>query len=182
MTDNNRFHAALARVFGHEGGFADDPDDPGGATMMGITHATLTAWRGRPVTTQEVKSLTRKEATAIYKTWYWDAVRGDDIDSGLAYTLFDFYVNTSPRGVAKAVQRAVGAKVDGVMGPQTWGLLLATPTEVAIMRIAVERLKHMRSLSHWWKYKNGWTTRVHDVQDHSLKLTREAKEPQCSNA
>jgi len=174
-----RFDAALARVFGHEGGFSDRPlsADPGGATMMGITRATLARWRGRPVTKDEVRALTASEAADIYFENYWKPVRGDDIDPGLAYTLFDFRINTSPRGVAKAVQRAIGARVDGIMGPQTWGLLLDTPPDLAIRRIAVERLAHMRRLPNWWANRNGWPRRVHEVQEHSLDLTRGARCP-----
>src|SRR5690606_5273554 len=74
------FSADIQRwILASEGGYVDHPDDPGGATNMGITIGRLSAWRGRKVTKQEVKNLTRGEALEIYKACYWDVVRGDDL-------------------------------------------------------------------------------------------------------
>ena len=58
-------------ILASEGGYVDHPSDPGGATNMGITHRTLAAWRGKPVTKQDVRNLTRVEALEIYKAQYW---------------------------------------------------------------------------------------------------------------
>lgn len=72
----SRWTLCLAEILKHEGGYADHPSDPGGATNMGITHKTLARWRGidpwwdLPKT--EIQGLARSEASAIYKALYWE--------------------------------------------------------------------------------------------------------------
>ena len=69
MTAAN-FDPALARVLAFEGGFVNHPLDPGGATNLGVTRATLARARGRPVTIAHVRALTRTEAASIYRRFY----------------------------------------------------------------------------------------------------------------
>src|SRR4051794_6510465 len=107
------FDACLAFVLEEEGGYSDMPGDPGGATNMGIARATLAAWRGAPVSKDDVLSLERDEAVAIYKTLYWNAVGGDDLPPGLDLALFDDAVNSGPRQASRDLQRALGVAVDG---------------------------------------------------------------------
>ncbi len=85
------FDRALALVLDLEGGFVDHPRDPGGATNLGITRATLAKARGRPVSVVDVKALTRAEAGTIYRRLYWNAVKADELPPGL-----DLAVSTSP--------------------------------------------------------------------------------------
>lgn len=66
MTDDAILDAILLR----ERGYVDDPVDRGGCTNRGITRATLSAWRGRPVTCDEVKALTEYETREIYRDRY----------------------------------------------------------------------------------------------------------------
>lgn len=66
------FPRALALVLAQEGGYADHPYDPGGATNFGITIATLRDWRGRPVSKADVRALGRDEVAAIYRARYWN--------------------------------------------------------------------------------------------------------------
>src|SRR3954447_9587673 len=91
------FANCLAFVLEEEGGYSDMPGDPGGATNMGITRATLADWRGAPVSKDDVLSLERDEAAAIYRRRYWDAIRGDELPAGLDLALFDDAVNSGPR-------------------------------------------------------------------------------------
>ena len=65
------FDLCLAAIFEEEGGYADLPGDPGGATNMGITRATLSAVRGRKVSKEEVMMLERDEAARIYRRNFW---------------------------------------------------------------------------------------------------------------
>jgi hypothetical protein len=62
------FGRCVEVVLGHEGGFSDHPEDPGGATNFGITHKTLAEFRGvDSVTKEDVRNLTRDEAKEIYR-------------------------------------------------------------------------------------------------------------------
>ena len=104
-----RFDRALKVVLSHEGGFANNPADPGGATNYGITAATLGAWRGlgRPAKDGEVLTMTLEEAGAIYRSRYWRP-EYDLIDSDLvAIKIFDMAVNMGAHQAHHLAQRAV---------------------------------------------------------------------------
>lgn len=112
---------AIDMVLAHEGGYVDDPKDPGGATNMGITQDTLERVRGevRASLPEHVKQLTKPQARAIYRHDYWTPVAGNDLPGGLDLALFDMAVNQGVDDAVKALQQAAGSKVDGIMGPNT---------------------------------------------------------------
>jgi lysozyme family protein len=133
-----RFDRALSVVLSHEGGFANHADDPGGATMYGITAGVLGAWRelGRAATPDEVRHMTLEEAGAIYRAKYWRP-EYDLIDSDLAaIKVFDMAVNMGSHQAHVLAQRAVTAcgfkaKEDGVIGPMSLAALnSAVPAEL----------------------------------------------------
>ena len=105
----NNFENVMRVIFSSEGGYVNHPKDPGGATNMGITHKTLSAWRGSPVSRQDVKELTRNEASDIYRDKYWDNVCGDDLPYGIDLMVMDravhsclLYTSPSPRDVEES--------------------------------------------------------------------------------
>ena len=111
---------ACSFTFLEERGFVNDPQDPGGATNMGITIATLREWRDDPdVTINDVRSLSQDEAQAIYAARYWNPVRADDLPDGIDLLVFDFGVTSGPGTSAKVLQRALGVTADGWIGDQT---------------------------------------------------------------
>ncbi|WP_082555208.1 glycoside hydrolase family 108 protein [Devosia sp. Root635] len=114
---DRNFARALSAVLKQEGGYVDHPADPGGATNMGITHKTLARWRmvspWWKLPKSAVMELQRPEAAKIYRANYWDAVRGDDLPSGLDLALFDFAVNSGPGRAVKMLQTIVGVTADG---------------------------------------------------------------------
>jgi lysozyme family protein len=97
------FQKAIQRVLGHEGGYANDPDDKGGETNFGIST------RANPDV--DVKSLTKESATALYKERYWDAIDADSLPEDIRDVAFDAAVNHGP-GWAKRVLRETGGDVD----------------------------------------------------------------------
>lgn len=155
-----------------EGGFANRSRkaDPGGPTNLGITQATLSAWRGRPVSVQEVKQLRREEALQIYKAHYWDSVRGDDLARGLDYAVFDFAVNSGSARAVKTLQKILSVKADGIVGLITLGAIKRHAVDALIDKLCAERLKFMKQLKNWTYNKTGWTRRVRYVQERSLEL------------
>ncbi|HEV7719566.1 MAG TPA: glycosyl hydrolase 108 family protein, partial [Arsenicitalea sp.] len=109
MTDAaQRFDACLKAVLAQEGGYVDNPLDPGGATNLGITRKTLAAWRKiTPWTAldkSEVKALGVPEAAQVYKALYWDRCNGDALAAGLDLMVFDFAVNSGPDRAIKMLQ------------------------------------------------------------------------------
>lgn len=164
----NRLASCLEFTFPEEGGFSNDLDDQGGATNMGITRATLADWRGHPVTLEDVRDLTKSEATAIYGTKFWMPVRGDDLTPGIDLMLFDYGVNQGPHIAVKQFQLLLGftgQEVDGWLGPKTLlamkgGLSSKAAIWVTISDLALAQEARYRTRPTFWKFGNGWLART----------------------
>src|SRR5690554_3967496 len=134
-------------ILASEGGYVDHPSDPGGATNLGITHRTLAAWRGKPVTKQDVRNLTRAEALEIYKAQYWRTSGADRMPAGLDYAVFDYAVNSGPARAVKDLQRVLGVGVDGVVGAQTLAAIAARKAADLIRALCDRRRAFVRALN-----------------------------------
>jgi lysozyme family protein len=171
---HSNYEASLAAVLKHEGGYVDHPSDPGGATNLGITHKVLAKWRKVSpwwkLDKSEVKNLTRSEAAAIYRANYWDAIKGDELPSGVDYAVFDYAVNSGPARAAKALQRIVKAKVDGAIGPETVGLAGKLAASDIINLLCDERMTFLQRLSTFGVFGKGWTARVKGVRTLALRM------------
>ena len=99
------FETCVDFTLRQEGGFSDDPRDPGGATNFGITQGVLCAWRHTKCSVADVRDLTETEAASIYGALYWNPVRGDCLPSGIDLMVFDMGVNA---GVRRAAIAAAG--------------------------------------------------------------------------
>lgn len=114
------FGPAVELVFRHEGGFVNNPSDPGGATKYGITLAVLAEWRKKPCTADDVLKMPDTEAKDIYKAKYWNAVQGDSIQNqNIANWCFDMAVLRGVDGACKTMQAALGVAQDGAVGSKT---------------------------------------------------------------
>lgn len=117
MTDEDIISDILRR----EGGYVDHPADKGGTTNWGITKATLAAHRMRPVTEDDVKALSEDEARSIYRQRYIIDTRLHRIvDTRLRALLVDMAVLHGARNAIKMLQKVVGVREDGILGPVTW--------------------------------------------------------------
>lgn len=166
----SNFDRALEWVLVHEGGYVDHPRDPGGATNLGITQATLSNWRGYEVTKQDVRDLSKAEAGKIYKARYWDRVRADELPSGIDYAVFDFAVNSGPSRAIRFLQGALGVAQDGQIGPVTMGAVKAADSAATINAICDRRLDWLKGLSHWGTFGKGWARRIRGVRKHALDI------------
>lgn len=159
-----RYPACYQFVKDYEGGYVNDPNDPGGCTNMGITINTLKTWRGDPsLTCEDVKSLGEPEVGLIYASSYWAPVWGNQLPVGLNLQVFDFGVNAGPYRSISKLQALVGTDVDGIMGPNT---LEATDNycddhgvSEVIDAYSQIRQDYYESLSNFSIYGNGWTAR-----------------------
>jgi lysozyme family protein len=169
------FQRCLAEVLRHEGGWADHPSDPGGATMKGITIGTYAQWKGRKVTKAELRAITDAEVAAIYRRNYWDKVRGDDLPLGLDLVAFDAAVNSGPSRGAKWLQAGLGVVQDGQIGPVTLAAASSADRAVAINRACDARLAFLKRLKTWPTFGRGWTRRVEEIRvDAQRMATRTA--------
>lgn len=158
---------SLRLLLGHEGGYSDAKTDAGGPTKYGITHTTLAKHRGvKSVTRAQVKALTWAEAVEIYAARYWKPSGGDVLPAGLDYAAFDFGVNSGPDTAVETLQRTVGVRADGHIGPVTLAAVAAYPGGVVslIRAYGDARMAYLRKLTNpqtgFAKNGRGWTRRV----------------------
>lgn len=160
---------ALKQVLKYEGGKVDNPKDPGGRTAYGVTQDTYNAWRKKQgLPNADVFTISQSEVAAIYKYEYWDAIRGDDLPSGVDFAVFDYAINSGVSKAAKTLQSVVGVTQDGQIGPQT---IQAAKTYVA-MAVTNKRLAFMQSLSIWSTFGKGWSARIADVKNQIIALVK----------
>lgn len=168
MKDN--FARCLPEILRHEGGWADHPKDPGGATMKGITIGTYRQWKGRAVTKAELRAISDAEVAAIYRRNYWDKVRGDDLPAGLDLVAFDAAVNSGPSRGARWLQTALGVAADGKIGPKTIAAARAADAATAINRALDIRLSFLKGLKTWPTFGKGWSSRIAGVRKVALGM------------
>lgn len=176
----DNFEHCLQLVFGAEGGFGNDAADPGGPTKFGITLATLADWRkkratvtdkDKSVTIDDVRNLTREEATEIYRTNYWNVLRCGDLPNGVDLLVFDFGVNAGPGTSAMHLQKIVGVTQDGSVGPITIAALQTIPPRKLISEFSSRRLDYYRSLTELFaRFGAGWTNRTRAMEEAALAM------------
>lgn len=162
----------LPMILQFEGGWSDNPDDPGGPTMKGITIGTYRQWKGKPVTKADLRAISDDEVASIYRRNYWDKVKGDDLPAGLDLVAFDAAVNSGPSRAAKWLQAAIGVEADGKIGPQTLAAANGTELSGAITRACDARLAFMKGLKTWPEFKGGWQKRVDGVRREAIAMAR----------
>ena len=165
MKDN--FDKALALVLIHEGGFANNPRDPGGATMKGVTLVTFRRFFGEDKTVTDLKNITQAQLAQVYRTGYWDKCSGDQLPSGVDYAVFDAAVNSGPVRAARFLQAAVGGTVDGVIGPTTLAAVDARNPTATINGLCDQRLAFLQGLSTFADFGRGWSRRVSVKDTHA---------------
>ncbi len=140
------FDAAMVHILHVEGGYTDDPHDPGGPTNKGITLATFARYRrltiddtNRTALIDDLKALSDAEARAIYLAFYWRPSRAGELPPPLALVHFDAAVNHGLGAAARFLQRTVGVDVDGEIGPLTLAAASSTPLDEALKRYAALR-------------------------------------------
>lgn len=157
------FEKAFAVVVGNEGGFTDNPSDPGNWTgkAVGVGRLVGTRWgvSAAAYPGVDIARLTLDGARAIYRRDYWNKVRGDDLPPALALLVFDAAINNGPDRAARWLQTAVGAMPDGMVGSRTVALAHAAGREVMAEMVA-QRLAFMAGLPTWRTFGLGWARRL----------------------
>ena len=168
MKDN--FLQCFALVLKNEGGYVDNPSDPGGATNLGCTKATWEAWVGHEVTKADIQSLMPNDVMPLYKARYWDTVKGDDLPMGVDYAVFDLAINSGPGRAAKTLQSALGVSADGSIGPATIAALKAANAGEIASKICDARLAFLQGLPTWSTFGKGWGRRVAEVAQAAANM------------
>ncbi|OXI24368.1 glycoside hydrolase family 108 protein [Burkholderia sp. AU15512] len=148
------FDNAFDALIGNEGGYSNNPKDPGGETMWGVT-ARVARAAGY---TGAMRDLPRDTAKAIAKRLYWDPLHLDQFDPRVAFQIFDANYNGGHPVIW--MQGGAGATVDGVLGPKTIAAVQATDPLRFILRWNALRLTYFTSLATWATFGKGWARRV----------------------
>ncbi len=164
------FDRCLKFTLQFEGGFVNDPKDPGGPTNLGITQATLSTFLGRQASIAEVKALTPAKVTPIYKLRFWDHVSGDELPEGIDLAVFDFGVHSGPtRGIIE-LQRVLGVADDGKLGPVTLKAADKADPKTTINAICDGRLAFPQRLKVFKSFGAGLTSRVAKCRKAALSM------------
>lgn len=172
------FDASLKHLLKSEGGFTNDPRDPGnklpdgraGCTMLGVTQATYESFIGKRTTQEKMRTLTAEDVGPIYRKKYWDAVKGDELPSGLDYLMFDFAVNAGPGRAIKIMQQALGVTSDGVIGRMTMKAIADADPEELIEKFSEAKSDYYRSLKTFETFGKGWLNRVAEVKGYASDM------------
>lgn len=146
------FDAAFDRLIGHEGGYVNDPKDPGGETNWGISK--------RSYPHLNIRALTRDDARAIYRRDFWDRIHAERLPFSVAFQLCDFAVNSGIETAVRYLQRALGVADDGAWGPTSQAAADRTSETDMLMLLNAERLDFMTRLKNWPDHGRGWARRI----------------------
>lgn len=149
---SNLIQTWLSRLFDHEGGYSNDPRDPGGETKYGISK--------RSYPQVDIKNLTLQDAADIYLQDFLAPLKWDMYADGVAFQLLDFAVNSGPPEAIKRIQREVGAKPDGILGSTTISRISAMSESDLIMLLIASRIEFMTGLKNWPDAGRGWMRRM----------------------
>ena len=166
----NNFDIVLKLVLKEEGGFSNDPRDPGGMTNLGVTQRVWEAYVGHEVTEAIMRSLTTTDVAPLYRQNYWNRVHGDELPLGVDYAVMDFAVNSGTSRAAKTLQQACGVEQDGSIGPQTMQAVNSADPITLIDAICDQRLAFLQALPSFVTFGNGWSGRVARVKAASEQM------------
>ena len=159
---NQDFLKSLSLTLQYEGGYSNNPDDPGGPTNFGITQHVYNTYRtSKNFPIQTVKNISTDEMHEIYEINYWNASSCQTLPSGVDFAVFDLAVNN---GVGRAKQFLVVAN----------NLYPNGPSLDIIDSICDQRLEFDKSLGHSWAvFGNGWTKRIEGVRQQAKAMSNE---------
>jgi lysozyme family protein len=158
------FARCFAFTLGAEGGYSNNPADPGnwtgGAIGHGELHGTKFGISAAAYPKIDIANLTQDAAQQIYKKDYWAALHGDELPLPIALVAFDAVVNAGPRRAVLWLQQAAGTGDDGVPGPATIAALNSGNAIEIAREALVRRLDFSTRLPAWQTFGLGWSRRI----------------------
>lgn len=148
------FDDAFTALIGNEGGYSNNPADPGGETMWGITARVAHGWGYQG----EMKDLPLETAKAIARKFYWDPFQCDQFDERVAFQVFDASYNGGHP--AQWLQQAAGVTADGAIGAITVAAVRAADPMKIVILFNASRIFYYTSLGTWASFGKGWANRI----------------------
>ena len=151
-----------------EGGFVNDKDDKGGATMMGVTLKVYQKYFGKDKTAEDLKNITDEEWLKIFRDGYWDCWKADEIkNQSIAQLCVDMGWMSGTKTAIKKVQECLGCKADGIVGPITLGKLNDKNSFATFRKLWLMRYNWLHEIAkngNNKKFLRGWLNRLNDTK------------------
>lgn len=167
----SHLHGTAESIFAQarKTGFANDPDDKGGYTMVGVTLETYKSYcrkKGYPTPTpQRLHDIPFSQWVDILKGMFWDRMNADRIASqGIANMCVD-WLWISGTGRIKNIQKILNVKQDGIVGDKTIAAINSANIKELFTKLYNAREKFYKSCSGWWKYGKGWMRRLDAINE-----------------
>jgi lysozyme family protein len=163
------YDAAMVRVFADEGGYTNDPKDPGGPTNFGITLADARMYWKANATAADVKAMPKSVASDIYKAHYAAPVRYDSLPAGFDYSVFDAGINS---GIGRAIPwagKALGINAVSIE-PVISAAALAPDKVSLIQKYWGLRVAFLHGLRTWSHFGPGWSRRCANGEAAAVKM------------
>ncbi len=174
MALSQGFLSALAFTLQWEGGYVNNPNDPGGATNKGITQNTYDGWRtSQGLAHQSVNLISDSEVQTIYYNNFWKKAGCDNYSDSVGAAVFDFVVNSgfassSGYGGMQIIQRSFNLTADGIVGPKTIAAISGTDEQTALQNIQGARKANYERLAQNPKlqvFEKGWLNRLASLNE-----------------
>lgn len=146
------FDRAFELVVGHEGGYVNNPADPGGETKFGISK--------RSYPNEDIAGMTLDRAKQIYRIDFWDRLRCGDMPRSLSFSVFDCGVNCGVTRAAEFLQKLLRVTVDAQIGPLTLEAVSQANGALLAAKFNAMRLQYHASLPSFKDFGKGWCRRV----------------------
>jgi lysozyme family protein len=160
----DNFPLCFAFTLGAEGGYSNNPADPGnwtgGAIGHGELHGTKFGISAAAYPKLDIANLTQDGAEQIYRRDYWAVLQGDELPMPVAIVAFDAAVNAGPRRAVMWLQQAAGVAADGVLGPASIAALNSSNAIAIAQEALVQRLDFSTRLPSWPNFGLGWSRRI----------------------
>ncbi len=162
MMSRERFEGLIGKILNHEGGYVDDPVDPGGETKYGISK--------RSYPHVDIKALTEAQAKDIYYRDWWLRLRCNEIqDNRIAQKYLDTSINVGPRNGVRILQRALcdvgeAVVIDGIIGPKTLAATNRADPDKLLASMRYHQAQHYKKLidrnPELARFERGWMNRA----------------------
>lgn len=164
------YDAAMVRVFADEGGYTNDPVDPGGATNFGITIFDARKYWKANATPTDVRLMPKSVAKDIYAKHYAAPMRYNDLPAGFDYSVLDAAINSgvgrAPVWGAKALGLPPTKNINDIVGPAN-----AAKDKVAVIqKYWATRVSFLKGLSTFWRFGKGWMRRCTGGEAAAVKM------------
>jgi hypothetical protein len=170
MTGN--FKECLELVLKSEGGWVNNPKDPGGMTNLGVTKRVWEEYTGHESDEKEMRGLTPEKVAPLYEQRYWRPTYCEVLPRGLDFLVFSMGVNGGPGRAVKLLQQSIGCVPDGIVGNATMALIKQSNVADLIAKYSDTRRVYYESLKTFPVFGKGWIARVDREESEALNMAK----------